>query len=130
MLKPIRATAVRRSVTVLPLKFSAAEFEICSRRAARAGSEPITRTTLSGVTLSSASTLRTRSAISGKLGRSTLPLDSSAANDCTNAKAAGSDWVGAEACAVLIVLFVLFWFHYRASYRNGQNAQKLSVVSY
>ncbi len=90
MLKPMRAMAVRSSVMALPLKFSAAEFAICSTRAASAGSLPMTRTILSGVTLSSARTLRTRMAMSGKLGSSTLPLDSSAASACTKAKASGS----------------------------------------
>ena len=36
MLKPMRAIAVRRSVTALPLKFRAAEFASCSSRAASA----------------------------------------------------------------------------------------------
>ncbi len=90
MLKPMRFTAVRRSVTALPLKFRAAELASCSEPAASAGSEPTTRTTLSGVTVSSASTWRTRMAMSGKLGSSTLPVDSSAASAWTNANASGS----------------------------------------
>src|SRR5580704_16655723 len=60
------------------------------RRAASAGSEPTTRMTCSCETSSSASTLRTRMAMSGKLGRSTLPLESSEANACTKANASAS----------------------------------------
>ena len=47
MLKPMREIAVRSSVIGLPLKFRAAELAICISRAARAGSEPTTRTTMS-----------------------------------------------------------------------------------
>src|SRR6185312_3140018 len=90
MLNPMRAMAVRISTMGLPVKLIAAELAICMRRAASAGSEPTTRTTFSCVTSSSASTCRTRSAMSGKLGRSTLPLDSSPASACTKANASGS----------------------------------------
>jgi hypothetical protein len=87
MLKPMREIAVRNSVIGLPLKLRAAEFPICMRRAASAGSEPTTRTTMSWATFSSESTLRTRRAMSGKLGKSTFPLESSDASDCTKANA-------------------------------------------
>jgi hypothetical protein len=51
----MRFTAVRRSVTCLPERFSMAEFDIFSSLAARAGSEPTMRTTWSTVEASSAS---------------------------------------------------------------------------
>src|SRR6185437_8658197 len=104
MLKPMRAIAVRSSVMGLPVKLMAAELAICMSRAASAGSEPTTRTTFSCETSSSARTLRIRSAMSGKLGRSTLPRDSSAANACTKANASGSlaAW-GSSATELFIV---------------------------
>ena len=89
----MRLIAVRSSTTGLPLRFSEAEFEIRIRRAANAGSEPTTRTTWSIADLGSDNTRRTRIAISGNEGRSTLPADSSAARVLTNSKAMfGWDW--------------------------------------
>src|ERR1700722_8016322 len=86
-LNPMRATAVRRSVCSLPLAFSARELEMRNSCAASAGSELMTRTTCSVGTISSESTWRTRRAMSGKLGSSTLPLLSSAARSRTKTKA-------------------------------------------
>src|SRR6185312_3767154 len=106
MLKPMRAMAVRSSEIGLPVKLMAAELAICISRAASAGSEPTTRTTLSCVTCSSASTWRTRSAMSGKLGRSTLPFDSSAASACTKAKASGSPTPPGEFSATELVIIM------------------------
>src|SRR5580698_1174209 len=83
----MRLIAVRRSVTARPLRLSEAELAIRSRRAANAGSEPTTRTTWSTDDLGSESTRLTRTAISGNEGRSTLPLDSSAASLRTKSKA-------------------------------------------
>src|SRR5580704_13886108 len=83
----MRLTAVRRSVTVLPLRLSDAEFAIRSRRAANEGSDPTTRTTCSTVDLGSDNTLLTRTAISGNEGRSTLPRDNSAARVRTKSNA-------------------------------------------
>ena len=75
MLKPMRATAVRSSVIGLATEIQGGGVGDLQQRAPRAQARSrSTRTTLSGVTLSSASTLRTRIAMSGKLGSSTLPL--------------------------------------------------------
>src|SRR5271166_5258087 len=84
----IRLMAVRKSVTVRPLRLNDAELEIRSSRAASAGSEPTTRTTCSREEFGSDRMRRTRTAISGKEGRSTLPPDNSAANDLMKSKAA------------------------------------------
>src|SRR3569833_237900 len=103
MLWPMRLMAVRSSVIALPVKLRAAELAICIRRAARAGPEPTTRLTWSWLTFSSANTLRTRRAMSGKLGRSTLPRESSEASARTKAKASVSTAdFGACAAAVFI----------------------------
>src|ERR1700738_3206003 len=75
----MRAIAVRRSVTVFPLRFIDAEFAIRSRRAASAGSEPTTRTTCSAVGFGSERIRRICRAISGNDGKSTWPWDSSSA---------------------------------------------------
>src|SRR6202166_4436760 len=83
----MRLIAVRKSVTVLPLRLSDAEFAIRSRRAASAGSEPTTRTTCSTEEFASDRTRLTRMAISGNDGRSTLPPDNSAARVRTKSKA-------------------------------------------
>ncbi len=87
MLWPIRLIAVRKSVTGLPLRLSEAELAMRMSRAERAGSEPTTRTTWSTEEFGSDKMRRTRTAISGKEGRSTLPADSSPASDWMNAKA-------------------------------------------
>src|SRR6266851_2973781 len=84
----MRLIAVRRSVTARPLRLSDAEFEIRSRRAASAGSDPTTRTTCSTEDFGSDKTRLTRTAISGKEGRSTLPTDNSAARVRTKSNAA------------------------------------------
>jgi hypothetical protein len=82
----MRLIAVRKSVTARPLRLSDAEFAIRSRRAASAGSDPTTRTTCSTDDLGSDKTLLTRTAISGKDGRSTLPRYNSAARERTKSK--------------------------------------------
>src|ERR1700732_5558117 len=84
----MRLIAVRRSVTGRPLRLSDAEFEIRSRRAARAGSDPSTRTTCSTEDFGSNKARLTRTAISGNEGRSTLPTDNSAARVRTKSNAA------------------------------------------
>src|SRR5713101_4864181 len=84
----MRLIAVRRSVTGRPLRLSDAEFEIRSSRAASAGSDPTTRTTCSTEDFWSDNTRLTRTAISGKEGRSTLPTDNSAARVRTKSNAA------------------------------------------
>src|SRR6266851_3984924 len=84
----MRLIAVRRSVTARPLRLSDAEFEIRSSRAASAGSDPTTRTTCSTEDFGSDKTRLTRTAISGKEGRSTLPTDNSAARVRTKSNAA------------------------------------------
>src|SRR6266436_210206 len=96
----MRLIAVRKSVTGRPLRLSDAEFEIRSRRAASAGSDPTTRTTCCTEDLGSDKTRLTRTAISGKEGRSTLPPDNSAAKVRTKSNAA-SDW----ACDGVFVKF-------------------------
>ena len=73
MLWPMRAMAVRKSVTFLPLRLMAAEFAIRSSRAASAGSDPTTRTICSTGVLGSDKIRLTCSAISGNDGRSTWP---------------------------------------------------------
>src|ERR1700732_1031946 len=98
----MRLIAVRRSVTGRPLRLSDAEFEIRSRRAARAGSDPTTRTTCSTEDFGSDKTRLTRTAISGKEGRSTLPTDNSAARVRTKSNAAVD-----EACDGVFVKFAL-----------------------
>ncbi|MFO1428090.1 MAG: hypothetical protein U1F11_14180 [Steroidobacteraceae bacterium] len=82
-LKPMRVIAARRSAIGLPTVPSAAELAIWMMRAASAASEPTTRTIACEVT-SSASTLRTRMATSGKLGSSISRRDSPCASSCTN----------------------------------------------
>src|SRR5438552_14758487 len=84
----MRLMAVRNSVICLPLRFSDAELAMRSIRADNDGSEPTTRTTCSTVDFESASTLRTRIAISGKDGKSTCPPDSSLARPRTKSNAA------------------------------------------
>src|SRR5208283_1525395 len=79
--------AVRKSVTARPLRLNDAELEMRSSRAASAGSEPTTRTTCSREEFGSDRMRRTRTAISGNDGRSTLPPDNSAANDLMKSKA-------------------------------------------
>src|ERR1700722_2963175 len=98
----MRLIAVRRSVTGRPLRLSDAEFEIRSRRAARAGSDPTTRTTCSTDDFGSDRTRLTRTAISGNEGRSTLPPDNSAARVRTKSNAT-LDW----ACMDVVVKFGL-----------------------
>ena len=83
----MRFIAVRRSVTCLPLRLNADALETRMRRAASAGSDPTKRTTWSMEDLGSCSTCLTRVAISGKEGKSILPLDSSPASERTNSKA-------------------------------------------
>jgi len=73
MFRPMRCTALRMSVTAVPVRFTATELAICSNRAASVGSAPTMRTTMSSVTASSDRTFRTLIAMSGKLGNSTLP---------------------------------------------------------
>src|ERR1700723_2103421 len=109
----MRLIAVRRSVTVRPLRLSDAEFAIRSRRAANAGSDPTTRTTCSTDDFGSDKTRLTRIAISGNEGRSTLPRDNSAARVRTKSKAA-VDWD----CSGLFVKFALTA---RESTGNGQS---------
>ena len=95
MLKPMRETAVRRSVRRLPLGLSAAELATCSRRAASAGSALMTRTTSSISTCSFVSALRTRTATSGKLGRSIFsPASSRVSASMRRAASAGRDPAG------------------------------------
>src|SRR5258707_9786753 len=98
----MRLIAVRRSVTARPLRLSDAEFAIRSRRAASAGSEPTTRTTCSTEDFGSDRTRLTRTAISGKEGRSTLPTDNSAARVRTKSNAAVDG-----ACDDVLVKFAL-----------------------
>src|ERR1700722_16690776 len=98
----MRLIAVRRSFTGRPLRLSDAEFEIRSNRAASAGSDPTTRTTWSTEDFGSDKTRLTRTAISGKEGRSTLPPDNSAARVRTKSNAT-LDW----ACIDIFVKFGL-----------------------
>ena len=69
----MRLIAVRKSVTGRPLRLSDAELEIRSSRAAKAGSEPTTLTICSMVDFGFDRMRRTRTAISGNEGKSTLP---------------------------------------------------------
>src|SRR5882757_10062863 len=101
----MRLIAVRRSVTGRPLRLSDAEFEIRSRRAASAGSDPTTRTTCSTEELESDNTRLTRTAISGKEGRSTLPPDNSVARVRTKSNAA-LDWACDGVFVMPATLFV------------------------
>src|SRR6266403_663202 len=98
----MRLIAVRRSVTARPLRLSDAEFEIRSRRAARAGSDPTTRTTCSTDDFGSDKTRLTRTAISGNEGRSTFPTDNSAARVRTKSNAAVD-----AVCGAVFVKFAL-----------------------
>src|ERR1700677_3682782 len=75
----MRLIAVRSSLITLPLRLSDAELAIRIRRAAKAGSDPTTRTTCSTEDLGSDRTRRTRTATSGNDGRSTFPPESSPA---------------------------------------------------
>src|SRR5271168_4747605 len=84
----MRLIAVRRSVTARPLRLIDAEFAMRSSRAARAGSDPTTRTTCSVEDLVSARTRLTLTAISGNDGRSTWPRDKSAARVRTKSNSA------------------------------------------
>src|SRR5580698_11609619 len=99
MLWPIRLIAVRKSVTALPLRLSEAELAMRMSRAERAGSEPTTRTTWSTEEFGSERMRRTRTAISGKEGRSTLPADSSLASERMNANASCECSGGNDVCA-------------------------------
>src|ERR1700691_955722 len=99
----MRLIAVRRSVTDLPLRLSDAELEILSKRAAKAGSEPTTRTTCSMEDFGSDRMRRTRTAISGNDGRSTLPPDSSPARDRMNSNATSE-----RACGWMLKSFYRF----------------------
>jgi hypothetical protein len=83
MLKPTRATAMRRSAIFLPDVLSAAEFAMLRSLLASTGSEPSTLTTVSLLTFSSASARCILSTMSGTDGRSTLPDDSSCASAFT-----------------------------------------------
>src|ERR1700704_888578 len=98
----MRLMAVRKSVTGRPLRLRDAEFEIRSRRADSAGSDPTTRTTCSTEDLGSDNTRLTRTAISGKEGRSTLPADNSVARVRTKSNAT-LGW----ACDGVLVKFAL-----------------------
>src|SRR5271155_1878359 len=98
----MRLMAVRRSFTTLPLRLSDAEFEIRNSRAAKAGSDPTTRTTCSSEDFGSDKTRLTRTAISGKDGRSTLPFDNSPAKVRTKSKATWDC-----ACSGVFVKFAL-----------------------
>ena len=83
MLKPTRATAMRRSAILRPEVFSAAEFAMLSSLLASIGSEPSTFTTVSLLTFSLASARCTLITISGTDGSSTLPFDNSCASALT-----------------------------------------------
>ena len=85
MLKPTRATAMRRSAILRPDEFNAAEFAMFMSLPASIGSEPTTRTTISFETLSSDSVFCSLSTMSGTEGNSTCPCDNSAASAFTNA---------------------------------------------
>src|ERR1700743_1002829 len=84
---PSRVTADRKAVSGLPELLNAAEFAVCRTRAARRGSAPTMVTTLSEVALGSAKAWLMRMTTSGKQGRSTVPLETSVARGCRNAKA-------------------------------------------
>src|SRR5450631_980551 len=103
--------AVRRSFTVRPLRFRDAEFAIRSSRAARAGSDPTTRTTCSTDDFGSDKIRLTRTAISGKDGRSTLPTDNSVARVRTKSNAT-LDWPCDDGFVKLALTF-----HGRRSHR-------------
>src|ERR1700681_2138375 len=95
--------AVRRSFRFRRLRLRDADVAIGSTRAARAGSDPTTRTTCSTDDFGSDKIRLTRTAISGKDGRSTLATDSSAARVRTKSNAA-LDW----ACDVFVKLALTF----------------------
>ena len=86
MLKPTRATAVRRSAILRSEGLSAAEFAMFMSLAASTGSEPTTSTTVSLLALSSESARCRRTTTSGTDGRSTCPCDNSFASAFTKPK--------------------------------------------
>jgi hypothetical protein len=94
--------AVRKSVTALPLRLSEAELAMRRRRAESAGSDPTTRTTWSTEEVGSDRTRRTRTAISGKEGRSTLPAESSPASERMKAKASSECCGCKDVCAEMV----------------------------
>src|SRR5260221_5035377 len=98
----MRLIAVRRSAKERPLRLSDGEFEIRSRRAARAGSDPTTRTTCSADDFGSDKAGLTRTAISGNEGRSTFPTDNSAARVRPKSNAAVD-----AVCGAVFVKFAL-----------------------